>query len=49
MVSGVSLLGLRTGIITKLPNNDLGKFVKNRNEQVKTGYRAYNEPKQEVK
>lgn len=30
VVSGVSLLGLRTGIISKLPNNDLGTYVKNR-------------------
>lgn len=30
VVSGAALLGLRTGIISKLPNNDLGKFVKNR-------------------
>lgn len=26
---GVSLLGLRTGIISKLPDNDLGRFVEN--------------------
>ena len=30
VVSGVSLLGLRTGIISRLPANDIGKFVKNR-------------------
>lgn len=30
VVSGVSLLGLRTGIISKLPNNDMGTYVKNR-------------------
>ncbi len=30
IVSGVSLLGLRTGVITKLPNNQLGTFIKNR-------------------
>ncbi len=30
VVSGVSLLGLRTGIITKIPENEIGKFVKNR-------------------
>ncbi len=29
VVSGVSLLGLRTGIISKLPANDLGTYVKN--------------------
>ncbi len=30
VVSGVSLLGLRTGIISKLPENDIGEYVKNR-------------------
>ncbi len=30
VVSGVSLLGLRTGIITKLPSNEIGKYIKNR-------------------
>lgn len=30
VVSGISLLGLRTGIITKLPDNEIGKYVKNR-------------------
>lgn len=30
VVSGVSLLGLRTGIISKLPNNDMGTYIKNR-------------------
>jgi len=30
VVSGVSLLGLRTGIISKLPENDLGTYVKNK-------------------
>ncbi len=30
VVSGISLLGLRTGIITKLPENEIGKFIKNR-------------------
>lgn len=30
VVSGVSLLGLRTGIISKIPDNDIGTFVKNR-------------------
>ena len=30
VVSGVSLLGLRTGIISKLPANDIGVFAKNR-------------------
>ena len=28
VVSGVSLLGLHTGIISKLPSNDLGTYVK---------------------
>ena len=30
VVSGVSLLGLRIGIISKLPANDIGVFAKNR-------------------
>ncbi|HOP73804.1 MAG TPA: sugar kinase [Bacillota bacterium] len=30
VVSGISLLGLRTGIITKIPQNEIGKYVKNR-------------------
>lgn len=30
VASGVSLLGLRTGVITQLPHNDIGFFVKNR-------------------
>ncbi len=30
VASGVSLLGLRSGIITRLPKNELGTFVKNR-------------------
>lgn len=30
VVSGISQLGLRTGIITKLPDNEIGKFVKNK-------------------
>ena len=29
VVAGISSLGLRTGIITKLPNNEIGKFIKN--------------------
>jgi 2-dehydro-3-deoxygluconokinase len=29
VVSGISLLGLRAGIITKLPYNEIGKFVRN--------------------
>lgn len=29
VVSGISLLGLRTGIISKLPKNDLGTYIKN--------------------
>ena len=28
--SGVALLGLRTGIVSKLPQNELGTFIKNR-------------------
>ncbi len=30
VASGVSLLGLRTGIISRLPANDLGTYIKNR-------------------
>lgn len=30
VVSGVSLLGLRTGIISKAPANDLGNYIQNR-------------------
>ena len=30
VVSGVSLLGLRTGIISKIPANDIGNFMQNR-------------------
>lgn len=28
VVSGISMLGMRTGIITRLPKNEIGKFVK---------------------
>ncbi|MBO5906662.1 MAG: sugar kinase [Clostridia bacterium] len=30
VVSGISMLGLRTGIITKLPGNEIGKFIKHK-------------------
>lgn len=30
VVSGSSLLGIRTGIVTKLPNNEMGSFIKNK-------------------
>lgn len=30
VVSGISMLGIRTGIITKLPHNEIGKFVKHK-------------------
>ena len=30
VLSGVSLLGLRTGVITKVPANDIGEFSRNR-------------------
>jgi 2-dehydro-3-deoxygluconokinase len=30
IVSGISLLGMRTGIITKLPDNEMGKYIRNR-------------------
>lgn len=30
VVSGISALGLRTAIVTKLPDNEIGKFIKNK-------------------
>ena len=30
VVAGISMLGLRTGIITKLPHNEVGKFIKHK-------------------
>lgn len=30
VVSGISMLGMRTGIITKLPQNEIGKFAKHK-------------------
>lgn len=30
VVSGISMLGLRTGMITKLPHNEIGKFIKHK-------------------
>ena len=30
VVSGISMLGERTGIITKLPHNEIGKFIKHK-------------------
>ena len=30
VVSGISMLGLRTGMITKLPKNEIGKFIKHK-------------------
>ncbi len=30
VVAGISQLGLRTGIITKLPDNEIGRFIKNK-------------------
>lgn len=30
VVSGISQLGCRTGIITRLPDNEIGKFIKNK-------------------
>lgn len=30
VAAGISMLGLRTGIITKLPKNDIGKFIKHK-------------------
>lgn len=47
VVSGVSLLGLRTGIISKLPDNDLGTFAKNKIRfcGVSDDYLVYDEEK----
>ncbi|MBP3606646.1 MAG: sugar kinase [Clostridia bacterium] len=30
VVAGISMLGMRTGMITKLPRNDIGKFIKHK-------------------
>ena len=30
VVAGISQLGLRTGIVTVIPNNEIGKFIKNK-------------------
>ena len=30
VVSGISMLGLRTGMITKLPKNEIGKFIRHK-------------------
>ncbi len=30
VVSGISMLGYRTGVITKLPHNEIGKFIKHK-------------------
>lgn len=30
VVAGISMLGLRTGMITKLPRNEIGKFIKHK-------------------
>lgn len=30
VVAGISMLGMRTGMITKLPHNEIGKFVKHK-------------------
>jgi 2-dehydro-3-deoxygluconokinase len=30
VVSGISMLGMRTGMITKLPDNEIGGFIKNK-------------------
>lgn len=47
VVSGVSLLGLRTGIISKLPANSLGTYAKNRIRfcGVSDDYLVYDEEK----
>ena len=45
VASGVALLGLRTGIISRLPQNALGTFIKNRIrfEGVSDDYLIYDE------
>lgn len=47
VVSGCSLLGLRTGIISKLPANDIGKYITNRVRfcGVSDDYLVYDEDK----
>lgn len=47
VVSGCSLLGLRTGIISKLPANDIGKYITNRVRfsGVSNDYLVYDESK----
>jgi 2-dehydro-3-deoxygluconokinase len=48
VVSGISLLGLRTSIITKLPANEIGKYIKNkiRFSGVSDDYVVYDTTKQ---
>lgn len=43
VAAGAALLGIRTGIITKLPDNDLGRYIKNeiRFEGVSDDYLIY--------
>ena len=51
VVSGVSLLGLRTGIVTRLPHNQIGTFIKNkiRSDCVSDDYIIYdNSPEARV-
>lgn len=47
VVSGISLLGLRTGIISKIPSNDIGLYAKNRIRfcNVSDDYLIYDESK----
>ncbi|MFA9379080.1 MAG: sugar kinase [Lachnotalea sp.] len=47
VVSGISLLGLRTGIISKIPSNDIGTYAKNRIRfcNVSDDYLIYDESK----
>jgi 2-dehydro-3-deoxygluconokinase len=49
VVSGISMLGLRTGIITKLPDNEIGSFIKNkiRYSGVSDDYIVYDDSKQQ--
>lgn len=48
VVSGISLLGLRTGIISKIPSTDIGTYAKNRIRfcDVSDDYLIYDESKE---
>ena len=48
VASGVSLLGLHTGVLSKLPANDMGTYIKNRIRfnGVSDDYLVYDEEKE---